>query len=154
MDCKLPITKGIPQESATEYESGKPLDCQLVIDPNQAFDTCNQKGQDCTSDLKTTQKHLGEWKFYQTSQTSSFASPDFNTCADISKCNINLTFDKEQTDKIKAEYNLELRISSDQAKPSTTEINNESPPLSSQKLQSHQVLAGPLYFWGVRALFL
>lgn len=125
MDCKLPITKGIPQESASEYESGKPIDCQLVIDPNQAFDTCNQKGQDCTSDLKTTQEHLGEWKFDQTSQTSSFASPDFKTCADISKCNINLTFNKEQTDKIKAEYNLELRISSDQAKPSARVSNKE-----------------------------
>lgn len=122
MTCEFPIKKEDP--TTTYYESGKPLDC-FKIEHNQPFESCNQKGQDCTSVLKTKLNPPGQWKFDQTSQTSSFASPDFKTCADISKCNINLTFNKEQTDKIIAEYNLELRISSDQAKPSARESNKE-----------------------------
>ncbi len=133
MDCKLPITKGIPQESAPEYEPGKPIDC-FEIEPNQPFDTCNQKGQDCTSFLEKPQKHLGEWKFDQTSQTSSFASPDFKTCDDDNiKCDINLTFNKEQTEEILEEYNLELRNPFDLAQTSATVTNDKSSTNSSQE---------------------
>ena len=144
MDCEFPITKGIPQESAPEYEPGKPIDC-FEIEPNQPFVNCNQKEGECTTtnNSKTIRTHQGQWKLDKNLETSSFASPDFNTCADISKCNINLTFDKEQTDKIKAEYNLELRISSDQAKPSTTEINNESPPPSQQEAPESSSISWP-----------
>ena len=132
MAC-TPIEKGAPKGIPTYYEPDKPIDCQLVIDPNQAFDTCNQKGENCTSLLKTTQKHQGQWKFDKNTEKSSFASPNFKTCVDNTKCDIALTFTKDQTDEILGEYPLELRIHSDQAKPSATEINNESPTPFPQK---------------------
>ncbi|MFL0752795.1 MAG: hypothetical protein AB8B41_05420, partial [Prochlorococcus sp.] len=105
----------------------------------------NQKEGECTitNDSKTIRTHQGQWKFDKNPETSSFASPDFKTCADISKCNIKLTFNKEQTDKFIDEYNLELRISSDQAKPSATEINNESPPPFQQEPPEALSIAWP-----------
>ncbi|MFL0724178.1 MAG: hypothetical protein AB8A40_08495, partial [Prochlorococcus sp.] len=83
MACN-PIEKGA--SSPTNYEPGKPLGC-FEIEPNQPFVTCKQKEGDCTKTnaSKTLRPRQGEWKFDQTNETSSFASPDFNTCADISK---------------------------------------------------------------------
>ena len=141
MACN-PIEKGA--SSPTNYEPGKPLGC-FEIEPNQPFVTCKQKEGDCTTTnaSKTLLPRKGQWIFDQTNETSSFASPNFKTCTDISKCNIKLTFNKEQTDKIIDEYNLELRISSDQAKPSTTEINNESPPPSQQEAPESSSISWP-----------